>query len=81
MLNINIIQSECWSPDISGVYDPITVKLTGSVATPLTRPSGRVKALVMYITYISVSKSTLLAVNGPTSSCRVHHYFAYIGFN
>ena len=25
--SINIIQSECWSPDISGVYDPIPAKL------------------------------------------------------
>ena len=35
---------------------------------------------IMYITYISVSKSTPLAVNGPMGSWRVHHYLAYIGF-
>ncbi len=37
---INIIQSECWPPDISGVYDPITVKFCEKVSEEnlLTRP-------------------------------------------
>ncbi len=28
---VNIIQSECWSPDISGVYDPIPTKFCEQV--------------------------------------------------
>ncbi len=30
-VTINIIQSECWSPDISGVYDPIPAKFCEQV--------------------------------------------------
>ncbi len=32
---INIIQSECWSPDISGVYGSIMVKFCEKVGIPV----------------------------------------------